>query len=191
MIEVRDLCFAYGGTPVLRHVNLRIEEGQRAVLLGRSGLGKTTLLHLLCGLLQPDRGTVTVPDRLGVVFQEDRLLPTLTAAENIRLPAPDLAPQALDALLDRLGLLPYRRARPASLSGGQKRRVAIARALAFDCGAYVFDEPFKGLDPATKEQAARCIVDHAGRRPLLLISHDESDARLLDAACLRLEALSQ
>lgn len=190
MIEARDLSFSYGRTPVLRHVAFRVEDGQRVLLLGRSGLGKTTLLHLLCGVLGPDGGTVIVPERLGVVFQDDRLIPTLTAAENIRLASPGLTYEQLELLLHQMGLTPYRDARPGSLSGGQKRRVAIARALAFDCGALLFDEPFKGLDPATKEQVAQCILTHQNGRSLLLITHDEEDANLLGADCRRLEELS-
>ena len=123
MIDVRDLCFSYGQTPVLRHVSFRIGRGERAVLLGRSGLGKTTLLHLLCGLLQPEQGTIHVPARLGVVFQEDRLIPGLTAADNIRLVCPGLPETELAALAGSLELTPYLGQRPAALSGGQKRRM--------------------------------------------------------------------
>lgn len=190
MIDVRDLCFSYGQTPVLRHVSFRIGRGERSVLLGRSGLGKTTLLHLLCGLLQPGQGTIHVPARLGVVFQEDRLIPGLTAADNIRLVCPGLPETELAALAGSLELTPYLGQRPAALSGGQKRRVAIARALAFDCGALLLDEPFKGLDPAIRQQTARCIAGRLAGRPLLLISHDPEDASLLGARLLRLEELN-
>ncbi len=103
---------------------------------------------------------------------------------------PGLPETELAALAGSLELTPYLGQRPAALSGGQKRRVAIARALAFDCGALLLDEPFKGLDPAIRQQTARCIAGRLAGRPLLLISHDPEDASLLGARLLRLEELN-
>ncbi len=186
MIQAKEVSFGYGGVLILRRLNLQVEEGQRLLLSGPSGGGKTTLLRLLCGLLKPQSGQIAAPDRLGVVFQEDRLIPGLTALENIQLVSSQL--QALD-LLEELGLEEEAGSLPGALSGGQRRRIALARALACPSQALLLDEPFKGLDPAARSQAAQCLLGRSGSKPLLTISHDEQDAELLQAQPVSLRRL--
>lgn len=181
MLSATNLSFSYGNTPVLHNLNLQIALGERVLILGPSGGGKTTLLHLFCGLLQPTEGQLTAPQRLGLVFQENRLLPTLSALENLTLVNQALGESACLALLEEMGIAALAHSLPSALSGGQRRRVAIARALAFDCQGLLLDEPFQGLDSANRHQAAQAILKHLDSRPLLAISHDESDAQLLDA----------
>ena len=144
MLNARNISFSYGNRPVLQNLSFSLEKGERLLLLGPSGQGKTTFLRLLCGLLKPQRGTIQRPSRLGVVFQEDRLLPTLTLEENLCLVSrtPALARQ----IGEELGLGEYFSHYPAALSGGQRRRGALGRALAFPCDALLMDEPFQGLD---------------------------------------------
>ena len=155
MLKATNLCFSYGDAPLLCNLNLAIDAGERVLLSGPSGGGKTTLLHLLCGLLRPAAGQIAAPPRLGVVFQEDRLLPTLTALQNLALVNPGLGQGPCLSLLEELGIAPWAHSLPGDLSGGQRRRVAIARALAFDCQALLLDEPFQGLDAASRLQTAR------------------------------------
>jgi putative ABC transport system ATP-binding protein len=155
---------------VLRGVDLDVQPGEIVALLGPSGSGKSTLLHLLGGLDRPTRGqihlqghdlsgagqrvlTVLRRDRIGVVFQAYNLLPTLTVAENVRLPLalagrkPD--PAWLEHLVASLGLVSWLGRRPAELSSGQQQRVAIARALITRPALLLADEPTGALDSAT------------------------------------------
>jgi NitT/TauT family transport system ATP-binding protein len=138
------------GSPqvVLRDIRFTAAPGTVIALLGRSGAGKSTLLRIALGIDRNFTGQVTLPaGRTGVVFQEPRLLPWLTIAENLNLvvtegvPAPDIA-----ALLAIVGIPDAGRSHPAELSLGMARRVAIARALAVDPAFLVLDEPFVSLD---------------------------------------------
>ncbi|MDY4962330.1 MAG: ATP-binding cassette domain-containing protein, partial [Oscillospiraceae bacterium] len=164
MIEARDLTVTYDGRAVLREVDLTVPDGAHIALMGPSGCGKTTLLRVLAGLQAPDSGTVRVePGRMACVFQEPRLLPWRTAAENVNAVLSDRAqtmPQAL-AWLERLELGAACDQYPAALSGGMQQRVAIARALAYDAPVLLLDEPFRGLDAALRDRVTALIADAA------------------------------
>ena len=111
MIQAKEISFGYGSVLVLRQLNLLVEEGRRLLLSGPSGGGKTTLMRLLCGLLKPQSGQIIAPERLGVVFQEDRLIPGLTALGNVELISN--REQARN-LLAELGLAEEAQSRPDS-----------------------------------------------------------------------------
>lgn len=146
------------------------------VLLGRSGAGKTTLLRIALGLDRDFLGRATLPrGRRGVVFQEPRLLPWLSVAENLRLvaPAADVA-----ALLAAVGLAGHASARPGALSLGMARRVALARALAVDPDMLVLDEPFVSLDPALAAALGRLLVARARQGTLVLLAMHDLDHAL-------------
>lgn len=185
MIETRDLTVTYGGRAVLREVDLTVPDGGHIALMGPSGCGKTTLLRVLAGLQAPDSGTVRVePGRMSCVFQEPRLLPWRTAAENVNAVLSDRAqtmPQAL-AWLERLELGEAAEQYPAALSGGMQQRVAIARALAYDAPVLLLDEPFRGLDAALRARVTALIADAAADKTLVLATHDAADAAALDCA---------
>ena len=150
--------------------------------MGPSGCGKTTLLRVLAGLQAPDAGTVRVePGRMACVFQEPRLLPWRTAAENVNAVLSDRAqtmPQAL-IWLERLELADARDQYPAALSGGMQQRVAIARALAYDAPVLLLDEPFRALDAALRARVIACIAAETQGRTLVLATHDPADADAL------------
>lgn len=132
MIRIEHLCKAYDGKPVLRDFSLTMESGEHLCLMGPSGCGKTTLLRLLMALERPDGGGIAGLDglRMSAVFQEDRLLEQLTAAENVRFVCGGL-PVETETLLLRLGLEKESLSRSVrEFSGGMKRRVAIARGAA-------------------------------------------------------------
>lgn len=169
-----------GQNQVLSDYSLTLPKQGVICLLGPSGKGKTTALHLLCRLLTPDAGQVIAPPhgRLGVVFQEDRLLPWLDALENIRL-IPDA--QGGEALLDALEMIPYAKQRTGRMSGGQRRRVALARALSAPSDLLLLDEPFKGLDDALHQKACELVRQQAANKPCLVVTHDPADAKLLQA----------
>ena len=189
MLKLHNLSFSYGGRPVFQGLNLTFPAGSRTAILGRSGLGKTTLLRLIAGLLPPDAGEITgLPEQgVAMVFQEDRLVPRLTAAENVRLPSPQLPQAELQQLFAELGLAGSENLLPAQLSGGMSRRVAIARALAFDSPLIMMDEPLKGLDETTHAQVMDCIHRRSGGKTLLLITHSAAEAEALGCKALQLK----
>ena len=171
-IELRDVAFAFrarngDSLQALDRVDLTVPGGGIVALIGPNGSGKSTLLRVIAGLLEPARGDVlldgtriTGPDpRIGLVFQEPRLLPWRTAADNITYPL-ELAgwprerrQRRLRELLELTGLdAAAAAARPAELSGGQQQRAAIARSLALQPEVLLLDEPFSALDALTRER---------------------------------------
>lgn len=182
MIEAHDLTVTYDGRDVLHKVTLTVPDGAHIALMGSSGCGKTTLLRVLAGLRAPDGGSVRVsPGRIACVFQEPRLLPWRTAAENVNAVLSDRAqtmPQAR-AWLERLELGEAAEQYPAALSGGMQQRVAIARALAYDAPVLLLDEPFRGLDAALRAHVIACIAAETQGRTLVLATHDPADADAL------------
>lgn len=152
---------------VLKDISLTVNRGEFVAVMGASGSGKSTLLNVLGGLLPPDAGTVTVDgldlgsmsdaaltvyrrDRVGFIFQMFNLVGTLNVEENILLPSlargRKVAPSALDAMIEKVGLLHRRHAMPDTLSGGEQQRVAIARALVSGPALVLADEPTGNLD---------------------------------------------
>lgn len=179
MVTLTDVSVAFGGNTVLSHLTLALPESGVVAVTGPSGSGKTTLLRVLAGLQRPTEGSVGgLPARVSYVFQEDRLLPWLTAFENIALVTEDAArARALTAAVE---LADAAGKRPSELSGGMRRRVAIARALAYSGDMLLLDEPFTGLDGALRARMAALI---RGAFPLTVIStHDEADAVLIGGA---------
>ncbi len=171
-LELRDVGFAFerrdgAPLPVLDGIDLALPAGGIVALIGPNGCGKSTLLRLIAGLLLPGRGEIRLdgapvvgPDpRIGLVFQEPRLLPWRSAADNITYPLElagwpaDRRAARLAALTELVGLDPAVAAnRPAELSGGTSQRVALARALALAPAVLLLDEPFSALDALTREQ---------------------------------------
>jgi NitT/TauT family transport system ATP-binding protein len=160
--------FALGDSRVeaLDGIDLHVPAGQVAAIVGPSGSGKSTLLRLIAGLLPPDEGAVQVgervvdgPDsRVGLVFQEPRLLPWRSALDNVSYPL-ELAgrPRAerearAQQLMSLVGLSGFEDALPAQLSGGMKQRVALARALTLEPRVLLLDEPFGALDALTRDR---------------------------------------
>lgn len=180
-IVLENVSKCYGDKAVLRNFCAALPAGGRAAILGPSGAGKTTLARLLLGLEEPDSGRITGREqRFACVFQEDRLCPGLSAAENIRLVLPRPLWGQEKAALAALGLAAEDGKTPAGrLSGGEKRRVALARAVLYPSGVLLLDEPFKGLDRENKERAYAYLLEHLAGRSLLLITHDEAEARAL------------
>lgn len=189
-LEVINLTKSFDGRPVLSGLSHAFPEGRVSCILGRSGVGKTTLLRLVAGLEKPDAGRVLgVPEGgLSMLFQEDRLPPQLTAAGCLRcvLPkAPDREARIEEALraLEVNGE-PDQPVR--EFSGGMARRVALARALLYPSPLVLLDEPFKGLDAATRDRAVAFARPLLAGRTTLLVTHDEADVRAFDADVLRL-----
>ena len=193
MLSVKDVCFAYGteadeGGPAEKNVitglSFELPDGGTVAVMGESGSGKTTLARLLLGLEKPDSGEISGLEgrRVSVVFQEDRLLPWLTARGNIAaaLPRERAKDRAFaDELLAEVELTDSAEKPIRELSGGMQRRVAIARALGFGGDLLILDEPLKGLD----EELQKRIVPRIKARfsTILLITHSLEEAALFGA----------
>jgi putative ABC transport system ATP-binding protein len=187
----------------LRGVTIDVPAGQFTAIMGPSGSGKSTLMHLLAGLDRATEGTVHIGDQdittmsdkaltklrrrhIGFVFQSFNLLPTLSAEENVLLPLTiagrKVNREALDALLERVGLSERRRHRPSELSGGQQQRVAIARALISEPTVLFADEPTGNLDSTAGAQVLdllRDAVDLDGQTTVM-VTHDPRAAARAD-----------
>lgn len=172
---------ASGGTiEVLRGMAFTLKAGTVGALVGPSGCGKTTLLRIITGLDSDYAGSVHLPDhgKLGMVFQEPRLLPWRTVEQNVRLGAPEATEAELDSVFDALGLRAHRNHFPGELSLGQARRVALARAFAVKPDLMVLDEPFVSLDAALakhlqEELAALVTSRHV---TTLIVTHSMDEA---------------
>ncbi|MBW8763653.1 MAG: ABC transporter ATP-binding protein [Microbacterium sp.] len=201
--------YAVGRGPaanVLRDVDVHVARGEMVSIVGPSGSGKSTLMYCLAGLERADAGEIELDstriermpqrrlaklrrDRIGFVFQSYNLIPSLSAAENVALPArlarrrsPDTA-----AALTAVGLSGHGSKRPGQLSGGQQQRVAIARVLAAQPEIVFADEPTGALDTATGAQVLDLLRAHAsGRNGVILVTHDlEAAARADRTVVLR------
>src|SRR5262249_28101574 len=149
-------------------------------LVGPSGCGKTTLLRIIAGLDHDYVGTLQLPDhgRLGMVFQEPRLLPWRTVEQNVRLAAPEAREAVLDGLFRTLGRAGHRPHFPGELSLGLARRVALARAFAVEPDLLLLDEPFVSLDAALAARLREELAELVSSRPVttLLVTHDVEEA---------------
>jgi sulfonate transport system ATP-binding protein len=191
MLRLSGLSKTYpNGTQALADVTLDVAQGEIVAFVGGSGCGKTTMLRLIAGLEQASKGrveldgeTLTAPHPgVGVIFQEPRLLPWLTVAQNIgfgldALPRAEREARVEEALL-RVGLAGYGGRWPRELSGGQAQRVAIVRALVARPKVLLLDEPFSALDAFTRASLHEHLIGlwEAHRPTLLLVTHDVEEA---------------
>jgi len=164
---------------VLDRLDLRIAPREFVILLGQSGCGKSTLLRLLAGLDLPDGGTVTVPRKRAIVFQEHRLLPWQRVWNNVTIGVPngDRRTIALEVLRE-VGLERHADAWPKTLSGGEAQRVSLARALVADPDLVLLDEPFASLDAITRLRMHDLVRGLRERHDstMLLVTHDVDEA---------------
>lgn len=189
MLELKDVSLSFGALEVLRGASLMLGQGERIAITGPSGCGKTSLLHVIAGLLHPDSGHVrNRAARTACVFQEPRLLPWLSAEENVSIVMPH-GTQGQDALmlLKKLGLADSAEKHPCELSGGMQQRAALARALAYAPDLLLLDEPFRALDAASKALAIDAVNERADCA-VILVTHSPEEA---DALGCRIIPFSQ
>ncbi len=180
------LTLRYDGSTVFENLALEVEGGAFVVLLGTSGVGKSSLLRIVAGLSMPSAGAVAASDgmplagRIAYMAQQDLLYPWLDVIGNVMLGS-RLRRERQDRgralhLLDRVGLAARARALPAALSGGMRQRVAIARTLYEDRPIVLMDEPFSSLDNFTRARVQDLAAELLQDRTVLLITHDPLEA---------------
>ncbi len=181
-VDVTAVHRSFGERHVLRGVDLRLSPGELVALLGRSGSGKSTLLRALAGLDREVVGSIRVPDRRAVVFQDARLLPWASVLDNVvlGLHGPDADAHGR-ATLEEVGLAGHGDDWPKTLSGGEAQRAALARALVRDPGLLLLDEPFGALDALTRTRMHVLVRElwERHRPAVLLVTHDVDEALLL------------
>jgi NitT/TauT family transport system ATP-binding protein len=193
---MRGVAMRYGdgarAVVALERIDLSIAEHEFVTIVGPSGCGKSTLLHIASGLDTQYTGTVTLPDGVGprgmaYVFQAPRLLPWLTAGQNVSFvleergqPRRDAVPAARRALA-MVGLTGFEDRFPGQLSGGMQQRVALARALATEPGVLLMDEPFGALDEITARRlrAELLRLHEANPHTVLFVTHNVTEAAFL------------
>jgi len=209
LIRAEGLCKEYGSADrrvaVLDHLSLTVQAGEKLVIVGQSGVGKSTLLHVLGALDRPTSGSVWFDGTLlgdlderalaalrnheiGFVFQFHNLLPDFSAIENVMMPAlifgesRDRAADRARVILEVVGLSARLHHKPGELSGGEQQRVAIARAVVLEPRAILADEPTGNLDPTTAEGVHRLLGDLNQRigATLVIVTHNDHLAALAD-----------
>lgn len=190
ILQAKNLVKSYQNTPVLKGVSLAVKKGESVAICGRSGEGKTTLLHILGSLEEPDQGSVEIAGKtspreirsshVGFIFQAYYLLEDFTALENVLMPARIArkpAPKAFGLeLLAKVGLEKQADLPAKLLSGGERQRVAIARALCNDPDLILADEPTGNLDRENGQKIGRLLLSL--NKTLILVTHDPSLASL-------------
>ncbi|MHC5247062.1 ABC transporter ATP-binding protein [Enterococcus sp. LJL90] len=200
VIEFNKVSFQYGEKKILEELSFSFEAGRSYVLLGRSGIGKSTLLSLLKGFEKPVAGEIiyqgTTPEAVEIVFQDLFLFPWQTVFQGVELPlkiqrlAKDKRREKVNILLAELGLTEFKEQYPAALSGGQKQRVAMARGLVTNPDYLLLDEPTSSLDQETKEMAQELILREQQKRTntLITVTHDIEEAAYLGEIILIMAA---
>ncbi|MBQ8254140.1 MAG: ABC transporter ATP-binding protein [Clostridia bacterium] len=195
MVLLENVKKSFSGKLLFSIPQLSLDRGFTC-LSGASGCGKTTLGRIICGLEKPDTGIISGVDGSSVVlFQESRLLPSLSAYDNAAVICrTDESKRLSRELLTRLFFTEDDMKKlPSELSGGMARRVSIVRALVFaseNKGTFaLLDEPFTGLDPETRKAASDLIKEHLSERAVLVISHDEEEHELLGGKTIAFSSL--
>lgn len=183
MLEIKDLCVSYGEKTVFKDFSLTVNDREILCVMGKSGCGKTTLLNAIAGLI-PHGGVISGADEVSYMFQEDRLIPSLTALGNVTFAIAHLFKDKKEAekiakdALKAVGLEGFENRYPHTLSGGQAARVSLARAFAYPSGLLITDEPFKGLDIATADLLEKYFLElfSNSRKCAVIVSHSVEEA---------------
>ncbi len=177
-ISVRGLYKDYDGRRVLENINLTVGRGETLGIVGPNGIGKTTLLRIIAGIEKPSRGEVKVNGRVGLVPQDDLLLPWKTLKDNISLglvlhgASREVIEEKVKSVSSLLELGGHLHKYPKEASGGTRRKAAVARALVMDSDVLLLDEPYVGLDVKTTQSLAGVLNRLRDRGvTLVIVSH--------------------
>ncbi len=179
MLKVTDLKKYYNHRKIISGLSFSIEDGELAVIVGPSGCGKTTLLNIISKLTGDYYGQVErASEKIGYVFQEDRILPWLNVFDNIKIVKPEGCDSQVLEYIKLVGLEGFEAYFPDQLSGGMKQRCAIARALYFGSDFLLMDEPFKSLDYILKQKMLSDLqkIHNSKKNTILLVTHDIEEA---------------
>ncbi|MCD7827983.1 MAG: ATP-binding cassette domain-containing protein [Clostridiales bacterium] len=176
MIELKNISKSYSSEKVLSDFSVQFEEGISYCIMGSSGIGKTTLLNIMSGILKPDSGSITglKDKKKSFIFQENRLIPWLTAYENITYVTNDGA--EAEKSLKKAGIHSSKDKLPEQMSGGMQRRLAIARAAAASGDVFFIDEPLYGLDAKTEREILIYLKDIISGKTSFTVTHSPDDA---------------
>jgi len=188
MIKLININKSYNGRQIFSDFSIEFKEGQVSCIMGASGVGKTTLINIVAGIVKPESGSILLPEKakLSYVFQEPRLLPWYSVYENLEFVIKDIFPRAkrrqiIDKYLKLTGLAEFADTRPSELSGGMAQRVSLCRAFIYPSDILCMDEPFKGLDIKLKKELSEAFagVYKDDGRTVLFVTHDASEASLV------------
>ncbi len=179
-MKLEHITKKYGGRTALSDVSLELCEGEITAVLGESGAGKTTLLNVLAGLTSYE-GSVEGRGEFSYLFQSPKLLPNLTAEENLRFVLPKTQWADVSDMLAKVGLAGREKSYPRQLSGGERQRVAIARAFLYPHELLLMDEPFSSLDLSLKKSLLELVASLWRERgdTVVFVTHDVHEAAML------------
>ena len=178
-INIENISFAYEDKIVFENYSQRFPIGETSVIMAPSGLGKTTLLYIIAGLISPTNGNINIPinnPKFSFAFQDLRLIESLNVKKNITLVNSNISTNDLDKCLEALAIKDLADKKVSTLSGGEKSRVSIARALMADYDILLLDEPFNGLDDTTKDNVIKYIKEKTAHKTVLLVTHNNDEA---------------
>lgn len=175
MIEIKNLKKSFGDLAVYKDFSLTINDGETVAFMGDSGAGKTTLLNILAGLLSYDGNIDGLPQKIGYIFQTDRLVPHMTVKQNLMLVAPE---EKVLNYVDKVGLSEFLDTYPSKLSAGMSRRIAVLRAFLYGAPLLLMDEPFRNLDLSLKYKVMDFFksLNLEENKTTVFVTHDIEEA---------------